>query len=309
MAISGAWASRARQDYTGATKWGTGINPIHGVRDNGRGRVVGAKETLLPLGEPSDAVAPDLIDSVDWLCEGPYVDEQYAGETYRYQDERPRFDQTTPSFRGDTNSPAMGETTPWGVYFDANPDGDFPRPGPTGGTQVWLDVSHGERRERQHAIAVPTQPVTGGWLSKVRGAQAQAESQDPTQPGFVFTINNSTVQGPGLKSSTNDRAVARGTDAPRSAITSRTAGMVEKVYGRSFGMGGGSGTPDMQPFQTSGYRRPWFMRTAAAPPYEDHQYNEMEGRIPINRTMPADPYLGDPEADGTGEDTAYGWGY
>lgn len=309
MAISGAWATRARSDYTGATKWGNGYNPIHEVRDNGRGRVVGAKETLLPLGEPSDVIAPDYLATDDWLCE-PYADQTTEGESFRYQDDRPRFDQTTPQFRDATNSPAMGETPAWGVYYDANPDGDFPRPGPTGGTQEWLDVSHGELQERQHAIAVPTQPVTGGWMSKVRGAQAQPESQDPTQPGFVFTINNATVQGPGLKSSTNDRATARGTDSARSAITSRTAGQVEKVYGRSFGMGGGAGTPRMdQQEQMAGYRRPWFPRTAATPPLEDHLYNEMEGRVPINRTMPADPYLGDPEADGVGEDDAYGWGY
>lgn len=309
MAISGAWRSRASRDYTGATKWGTGINPIHEVRDQGRGRVVGAKETLLPLGEPSDVIAPDYLGSDDWLCE-PYTDMTTDGESYRYQDDRPRYDQTTPQFRDSTNSPAMGETPAWGVYYDDNPDGDFPRPGPTGGTQAWLDVSRGEANERQHAIAVPTQPVTGGWLSKVRGAQALAESQDPTQPGFVFTINNSTVQGPGLKTSNNERAVGRGTDSPRSPITSRTAGQVEKVYGRSFGMGGGSGTPDMFPReQLSGYRRPFFYRTAATPPLEQHSYNEMEGRVPINRTMPADPYLGDPEADGVGEDSGYGWGY
>src|SRR5436190_3867613 len=132
MGISGTWAQRARRDYTGATRWGDGYNPIHEVRDRGRGRVIGTKENLYPLGEPSDAVTPELTGrEIDWVCED-YTDAVMPGEHFRYQDEHPRWDTTTPQFRDSTNSPAMGEQPPWGVTYNDDPYGVWPLPGPTG---------------------------------------------------------------------------------------------------------------------------------------------------------------------------------
>lgn len=307
MAVSGTWQQRARHDYTGATRWGDGYNPIHEVRDNGRGRVVGARQTLLPLGEPSDSVNDQLTArEIDWVCDD-YVEAAGPGERFRYQDEYPRWDETTPQFRDRSNSPAMGGQPAWGVYNDDDPSDIWPRPGPTGGTEGRLVDSHGEDYEQQHAIAVPTPFVSGGWMAKQRGAVAVPEStQEPAQPGYWWTLNNAGVQGPGLRSSDNDRAVQRGTDAPRTGIMSRTAGMMEKAYARSFGMGGGPGTPDMQPYQqTAGLKRPWFNRVAGLPPDEDHFMNTMEGRVPIQRYTAPDPYQGDPEV-GPG-DTSGEW--
>lgn len=299
MAVSGLWLQRAAHDYTGATKWGNGINPIHAVRDAGRGRVIGTRQNLLPLGEPSDAVSDAITGrDLDFLCED-YTDAPMVGETFRYQEDMPRWNQTTPQFRGDSNSPAMGEQPAWGVYNDTNPIDGFPLPGPTGGMQSWLDVDHGEVEEQQTAIAVPTRPVTGGWQSKLRGAVAQPESQEAAQPGLVWTINTAAVQGPGVQELSNERAVARGTDAPRTSIRSRTAGMVAKDYAKSFGTGGGAGTPDMRPYQqTAGFKRPWLTRVAGVPPTEDHFMNTMEGRTPMFRSIPQDPWQGDVESGG-----------
>ncbi len=309
MGVSGTWQQRAAHDYTGATRWGDGYNPIHGVRDNGRGRVVGAHQTLLPLGEPSDSVAEGLTGrEIDWVCED-YVDGTMPGEHFRYQDDLPRWNETTPQFRDVTTSPAMGEQPSWGVYNDSDPSDIWPLPGPTGGTQRWLDNSHGEDVEQQHAVAVPTPFVTGGWLSKQRGADAHTEAaQEPGQDRYQLAINTSPVQGQGVQSLDNQRAVQRGTDTPRTSILSRTAGMAEKAYARSFGMGGGPGTPDMQPFQQSaGLKRPWLTRVAALPPAEEHFMNTMEARVPIQRYTTPDPYQGDPEV-GPG-DAGVDWGY
>lgn len=310
MGISGLWAQRAAQDYTGAAKWGNGYDPIHGVRDNGRGRVIGAKSTLLPLGEPSDSVAPGLTGrEIDWVCED-FVEGAVPGEYFRYQETYPRWNTTTPQFRDDTTSPAMGEQPAWGVYYDDDPSDIWPRPGPTGGTQMWLDNSHGEDVEQQHAINVPTPFVTGGWVAKSRGAVAQPEAQEAAQDGYTWTINNATVQGPGLRESVNDRAVGRGTDAPRTPVQSRTAGMMAKAYARSFGMGGGPGTPDMYPFQqTAGLKRPWVTRVPSVPPDEQHFMNTMEGRVPFQRAMAPDPYQGDPEVGAGDSMVGAEWGY
>lgn len=324
MAISGTWSSRYAnaQAYTGAKRWGTGYNPIHEVRDN-PGRVTGIKENLYPLGDVSDAppdalVYDDFYLGADWDGEEPYPD-----EVFRYQEEHPRWNEVTPQFRDSAESDAMGgpPSVPWGVYNDVNPVDGFPLPGPTGGMDPDLDVHHGEAEEHQHAIAVPTRGVSGGWLHKARGAVARAEYQDPAQPGYQFAITASEVQGQGVKALVNDRAVARGTDAPRESIQSRTAGMVIRQWPQSFGNGGGPGTADMFPFQqTAGLKRPFVSRHPGMPPFEEHYWNEMEGRVPLQRTVPPDPYQGDPETAGAtggtgaiydlgGDDAAADWGY
>src|SRR6266567_6413181 len=300
MAIGGTWSSRYAnaQNYTGARRWGTGINPVHAVRDN-PGRVTGIKENLSALGDPSDAPPEQLIGPDDYGGSDYQGDEPYPDEVFRYQDERPRWNEVTPQFRDESNSGAMGEQPPWGVYGDANLIDGFPLPGPAGGMDPVLDIHHGESTERQHAIAVPTRGLQGGWLNKARGRDAHAEAQDPAQPGYQLAVNTAEQQGQGVKSRVNDRAVARGTDAPREAIASRTAGMAYRQFAQSVGMGGGPGTPDMQPFQqTAGLKRPFVPRRAGLPPAEDHYWNEMEGRVPLQRTVPPDPYQGDPETTG-----------
>jgi len=303
MAISGTWAERYAnaQSYTGATRWGTGVNPVHALRDN-PGRVTGVKENLYPLGDASDAVADTILNAddftgTDWDGEEPYPD-----EVFRYQDTRPRWDEVTPQFRGESNSAAMGEQPAWGVYYDDDVTGEFPQPGPTGGTQEWTDISHGEDTERQHAIAVPTRGLQGGWRNKARSSAALA-AQNTTQavgdPAAQWAVNTGQVQGQGLQSLDNSRALARGTDSPRSPIRSRTAAMRAYSPATSSGMGGGPGTPDMYPFQlTAGLKRPFTARSPGLPPEEEHYWNEMEGRYPLQRTVPPDPYQGDPEVTG-----------
>lgn len=311
MGLTGLWAQRAASDYTGATKWGTGVNPIHAIPDMGRGRVIGTRQNPYPLGEPSGEVPSEFVDrDVDWLPDD-YAVTAIPGEVFRYQGEHPDWGEVTPQFRDDTNGVVMGEQPSWGVYHDDNPVDGFPLPGPTGGMARWLDVSHGENVERQHAIAVPAGAVTGGWLGKVRGEPSAPESQEVGQEGFQWTLNNASRQGPGKQSLVNDRAVARGTDGPRSPILSRVAGATQKMYARSFEMGGGSGTPSMTPYQhTPGLRRPWFTRTAATPPDELHSMNTMEGRSPMVRTVPADPYQGPESAGDVGvSDIGPDWGY
>jgi hypothetical protein len=319
MAISGTWSARYAnaQNYTGALRWGTGVNPIHSVRDN-PGRVTGIKENLYPLGDASDAppdsvIGPDDYVDSDWDGEQPYPDEDF-----RYQDTEPRWGTQTESFRGATlDNPVMGEWTEWGPYYPE--DADFPLGGPTGGMAAELDVSHGEDRERQHAIAVPTQPVAGGWLNKARSAAALAKdntAQAVGDPATQWAVNTGQVQGQGVKYLDNSRAVARGTDAPRESILSRVAAMRVYSPAQSFQMGGSAGAPDMYPFQqTAGLKRPFVARQPGLPPFEEHTWNEMEGRVPLQRTVPPDPYQGDPETAGTtdGTDAIYDmggdWGY
>lgn len=308
MGITGSWvAASAARPYASATKQGTGYNPIHEIRDGGRGR---DKDTT-PPGDVIVSVNPNITSpDIDWLCD-EFQDDAYPGEAFRYEDSRPRWDETPPDYRDMTNSEEMGETQSWGPHFDSGPDG-FPLPGPTGGTAAWLDVDRGETLENRRAIAVPTPGVSGGWLNKNRNGLAVSEAQDPGDwhDGYRPALDTSWAQGQGVREMSNDRAVARGTDAPRSAIQSRTAGMIARVWPNSFGNGGGSGTADMFPYQqSSDYRRAWRYRRSAPPPPEAHMFNTAEGRIPMSRSIPSDPYQGGAEA-GDGSDYAdSGWGY
>lgn len=299
MGLSGTWVSQRRQsrDFAGSLKQGTGYHPIHEVRDTGSGRVTGTVDGFYPPG-PDVSVSPMITDpDVDWVVDDYGI--PGADEDYRYQDEFPSWDVSTPEIRDSTHNRYSGEWAPWGVVNDPNPIDGFPLPGPTAGMSNNLDVDHGEITEQRRAINVPTMPVTGGWLSKQRGQVAQAEAQDPSQPGYTGTINTAAVQGPGKKTLDNARATGRGTDALRSAITSREAGQSVKSYAQSFAMGGGPGTPDMgQQGMTVGLRRPFLVRTAATPPDEAHAYNTMEGRYPIQRDVPPDPYQGGAEYGG-----------
>jgi len=309
MGITGSWvAASAPRSYAAATKQGTGYNPIHEIRDGGRGR----DKDATPPSEVIVSVNPNITSpDIDWLCDD-YEDETFPGESFRYQESRPRWhDSSTPDFRDDVNSEQMGEQQSWGPHFDSGPEG-FPLGGPTGGSSAWLDVNRGEAAERQHAIAVPTRGVSGGWLNKNRDGLAVSEAQDPGpwQDGYVSAQTTSWAQGQGVRELDNERARERGTDAPRSAILSRTAGMMARVWPSSFGNGGGPGVPDMAPFQqSSDYRRAWRYRRAAPPPPEAHMFNTAEGRIPLTRAIPSDPYQGDTEAGDGSDYTDSGWGY
>lgn len=318
MAISGTWSERFAnaQAYTGAKRWGTGYNPVHGVRDN-PGKVIGTRENLLPLGDTSDVVSDNLLSPDDYVTADWGAETPYPGEDFRYQDTEPRWGTDTQFFRGATASPEMGEWASWGVYNDPNAYDGFPLPGPTGGMDRALDVSHGEDQERQRAIAAPTRQSLGGWQNKFRMSPAlasQTDAQEILNKEAQWAVNTGQRQDQGVQSMDNGDvtgAVARGTDAARTPILSRVAGMRNYQPATSFGMGGGPGTPDMQPFQqTAGLKRPWVTRKAAIPPMEPHYMNEMEGRAPIQRTVPPDPYQGDPEVTGQtgGTDAIYDYG-
>jgi hypothetical protein len=297
MGISGTWAQRATGSYAGASKLGTGVNPIHGIRDSGDSRQTGTVLNLYPQGEPSGAVSEALADDIDWVGGAELVADTIPGEYFRYEEERPRWSARPEDYRGATNSPAMGEQPPWGITYPGRDSAPaHPLAGPTGGSGAYIDQSHGSDIERQTAIAVFGPGVRGGWMAKQHGQVLAAEAQDPADDGYVPAINTSWRQGMGVRSLDNDRAVARGTDRPRASIRSRSVGQYVKRYAMSFGMGGGPTTPDMAPInQTVGLRRPFLLRQAATARPENHAYNSMEGRVPIARTMPADPYPGDPE--------------
>ena len=284
MAIAGSWRAGAvtPAEYVGATRWGTGINPIHAVRDEGPGRGP-SKE---PLGSTSagDAIDPGLLDAQEWGY-APEDATYTAGEDYRYlaNDHAPWGDGTVG--RADRGPVIMSEGS------EPGPVG-FPHWGPHGargnrlaawpGGASLRAVSEGSDVEQHHAIGVPSPGWSGGWLNKAHGA---VDTPSDAGPGQV-TVTTSERQV--TQTRVNDAAVSRETDDPRAPIHTRLTGQKVRVYAQSSGMGGGPGTPDMAPQTQDLPFRPWFYRSAGLPPSPDTTYGTMTGTTPLERVPPAD---------------------
>jgi hypothetical protein len=315
MAIAGTWAAGAitPSEYAGATRWGTGVNPVHAMPE-----AIPRGPTKLPLGSTTGdaSVSEEILGPIAW----GYAAEDaqfYGGEDYRYlTEDHPNWGANStgrPDRDGDIMEvgafPQPEGWPSWGPHNDSDTTGEFPLAGPPGGAVVRAQDDESPA-ERAHAIAVPTPGVTGGWLNKAHGPVLEARTSDPKQ----YEIQTSMVQL--HRQLDNARAVARGTDERRSSIDTRLTGIKEKHYAKSFLMGGGAGTPNMFPRQQDLPYRPWFFRSAAAPPMEAHTRNTMTAWDPVQRSLPADtgetvtfaeaPPAADDEYGYTSEEGFYG---
>lgn len=291
MAISGAWKAGAVTpvEYDGAAKWGTGINPVHGVYDN-QGRPTTTREPLVQGDPQTDAVPEEILGPAMW----GYSDEDaayYTGEDYRYLvEDHPNWGQNEagrPDRDGDIMTAGMmpqPEGWPsWGPHEVQATDwvAGNPLGGPPGGAALRAH-SDGSEVEQNHPINVPTPGWRGGWVNKAHGQVQEAEPSDPSQ----YEITTSMTQL--HQTRVNAAAVARGTDDPRAPIATRLTGQKVKHYAADFSTGGGPGTPDMRPQAQDLPFRPWFFRSGAMPPPPDTTYGTMTMFDPIERSLPAD---------------------
>jgi hypothetical protein len=97
----------------------------------------------------------------------------------------------------------------------------------------------------------------------------------------------------------NDHAVSRGTDHPRFAISSRVTGQKLKFFS------GEERHYDMFPFQQEEIHRPFWYRTAGTGWPWQMRANELDQRVPIQRTPPSDPALGAQETSLATTDYGY----
>jgi len=285
MAIAGSWAagSVTPSEYAGATRWGTGINPIHAIWDEGPGR----GPTKEPLGSvtPSGAVDPGLVGvpAYGFTTDDPF----YAGEDYRYlEDDHPNWGDSTQG-RADRNGIIMAAGSepdptgfpswgPHGARGEVFPQAEWP-----GGANLRAQ-SEGADVEQSRAVAVPSRGWSGGWLNKAHGEVSGQADSDPSQ----LLVTTSEVQL--HQTRVNTAATIRGTDDPRSPIQTRLTGQKVKHYAQSSGMGGGPGTPDMGPVTQQLPFRPWFFRSAGTPPPPSTTYGTMSGNEPLERIPPVD---------------------
>lgn len=284
VAISGSWKASALPGQAGSAQWGTGINPIHGFYQAGpplrsMGRLPGPDSPTAVL----DDVEPS-ITAEDQLGEWGYTPEDMPpSEFYRYTDNHPNLNEDSPRKTGYTDDfPSWNEP---GDYFRA--------------------ISYGSETERHYPGEFPTETVSEGWLNKATTTELDARTSDPSQ----YEMQTSMAQRNQQRN--NAAATVRETDDPREPIDSRHTAMKLKEWSR------GEREIDMFPFQQSAQMERTtghYSRTAGTGYADDMLPNEMYVNDPIERTTPADPYLGGQEtALDTGTDQPnpedYSWNY
>ena len=307
--------SSASVPYATAAVWGTGINPIHGYYGEGAPlRTVGRADALggSPVsaqdgGGQQDRQSPTTTggsnppEELTWGYPVDYSLDAFgmgadsspsdaAPAVFEYMDDRPAWGNDAPN----QEIRATSTMTPWGrtgARLRAMRQG----------VRSYRVNSKGlyQPITAQQANQLPNETVSEGWLNKVTSFIADAL---PASDQQVF-VQTSMRQRYLEKS--NERAVARDTDAARTPIASRVEAMVRKSYSE------GERLYDMFPFQAEEIIRPFHYRTAGLGQAEWMLANEYSAVTPVQRVPPPDPSMGIPEVNDpadygyTGEDTMY----
>lgn len=274
MPITGNWKER-QSLYAGASRWGTGINPIHAVRD-GDGRNIAPDGTTTLV--PSELVDPYASDP--YL----YCDEDSPSTLYGYGTEtgtadRPERPAVTEDFRG-----SAGGFPSWGRRKGGTPGGQAIRAEDHGAELTYTSKEDFAR------------DAAAGWQNKVTSEVNDAEISDPAQ----YVMQTSMTQ----RDKTREGSQASGRASEYFApIHSRIPGMIEKKYSGEYRHG------DMLPREQTYTPRPFWNRNAGTGDPAWMKVNETATRTPLQRTPPTDPYqgqyVGATDYGYTGEDVTY----
>lgn len=294
--ITGNWSAVYTAPYSGAAKWGTGVNPIHQFygEEGDPLRVYGRPVDRETFGgahphpgrtAPFEA-SPDFIET-----EAPwgYQKEDIAGlDVYQLSD--PDANWHGIDIVNDTDHPNLSMA----------PDGfDEPNRADAARYRVPLGIPGRETSGRIRAgqwdedfevsDQVPTETVNEGWLNKPASGMGIGYSQDDVVVSDPSQYERQTSMQQRTQFQNNDRALLRGTDEPREPIGSRFAPMKVKEYSQ------GQRHYDMSPYQIDDMPRPFWFRRAGTGRRVELLPNEMYVIEPIQRTPPPDPALGPPE--------------
>jgi hypothetical protein len=139
---------------------------------------------------------------------------------------------------------------------------------------------------------VPSETVSEGWLNKPNEGPVAVAA-----PSSFEQYERQTSMQQRFKVQDNTRARERATDPARSEIPSRVVPQRSPVYS------GEERHIDMFPYQqTPTKEREFYYRTAGTGYAEWMDVNEMWDQTAVERTPPADPYIGQ-------QDTQMNYGY
>lgn len=265
-----SWRSELPQSYTGARKWGTGINPVHSLRVN-TSREDMALRNWYP-NNPYDSVLLEESGLVDPAFDAGYTteDDQFyenPADT-EYINVHPNLGDMPEQFRAN-----VGDYPSWGPGGDAIPAGTSLR-----------SYKTAVPGKEQTFLQVPSETVSEGYRNKeFDPVPLDARYADDSQ----LYIQTSMVQRDKVQD--NSRAVMRATDSDRHPIASRVPGMQIPSYS------GGRRHEDMFPVTQDGPPRSWVHRTVGTGPTAWMHVNAMYVSEPLKREIPADVYQGAPE--------------
>lgn len=281
LPISGSWSAQYAnaQEYIGALKWGTGINPVHSQYGEG--------PPLRTTGrDPGPNNPTTVLDDVPSEFEDPQL--------YGYC-----MDDIQTLVSNDGAPPAVGTETRF-IRQDAD---NFPvwGPGVVPKGTAFRTMTEGAQVHAELVKSFPTETVSEGWLNKETGRVNDAKVSSDDQ----YTRQTSMQQVNPPAGRNNDAAVTRATDDPRFNIMTRLTGMKIKPWSQ------GQRNQDMFPYQQDTIIRPFWYRTAGTDDPSKLEPNEMFVVDPIQREVPPDPDLGPEETQidpygYTGEDYTYG---
>lgn len=273
-ALTGAWKAQRQggamySDYVGALKWGTGINPIHGIR-GGEGRNIAPGEQTL-------TVVPDLTESYQH-DDTAYPPEDSASTLWGYGVDTGTADR--PGWGGPDQRADAGNFPSWGQSPSGIPLGTRIR-SILKGAAATVTMKQ-----------TPNETVSEGWLNKAKSTVEDAVVSDPSQ----YEMQTSMTQRDKVRAG-SQMPMGRENeyDAP---IASRIPAMKEKVYS------GGERHYDMEPKAQDVIIRPFWARTAGTGYRQWMTPNEMYVSNPLDRTVPDNPNAG-PETPPTGSEYGF----
>lgn len=268
MARLTSWRDEISQSYTGARKWGTGINPIHTKKGGYEGRNLA----------PGNEVAPDPgFDNNGYTAfEFDTSDYSTGGVDLTSMRQHPNWGETPP--RGRMNMPAWGR-------------GNTPVPN---GMRKRI-IAEGRSYKEGKTDEQPAGVAGEGWENKRAGNENEAETSDPRQ----YEMQTSMTQRHNVLA--NTRAMMRGTDANRADISPRIAGVRLKIYS------GGQRHDEMTPRDQDYMPRAWRFRGAGTGPVGYLDSNQYQAVTPVTRVVPGDVYQGTAETDLISDDGYNEW--
>lgn len=302
---TGTWRNSIISDaeYTGAAKWGTGINPVHSILTEGDSlRAMDPKLVFDPVSAPGGQETDVLAEDYSW------------DSTYNPDPTLPDYDVTDISQFGDNSQTGTADRPRWGSEM-ADPNspvnaGGLPNPtnpgapvtvvrgktqndtsnpypswggsrkpgGPAG--RIIRALRHGDKM-LLGARVLPNEDVAQGWTNKTHGLIADASPADDTQVFMQTSMTQRHKQRAGSQNAGSQSTF----DAP---IDSRVVGQKVKNWTRE----DSARHWDMLPYEQQDYARPFLSRQAGTGWREWMYPNDMYVSPVIQREPAADPDLG-----------------
>jgi len=295
---TGTWLASAvsEAEYTGAAKWGTGVNQVH--------KLWGGPPRPMPNLNIDPYSTPGGEDTYGYVAE----DQGWDTSSINSDPELPEYNVTPSSLyganeqTGTADRPSWGEDTPNMATRQATQNGTgdaFPQWGGShktqpAGTRIRALDRGAEMLTSMRVL--PNEDVAQGWLNKAQGKVADSRSADDSQV-FVQTSDTQRYQ---TRAGSQSTGRASEYAAP---IESRVVGQKLKQYTTE----DSARHWDMLPYEQQDYMRPFLSRQAGTGYPEWMAENEMYVSPAIQRAVPADPSLG--SIAGQGVTTANDYGY